>query len=118
MAAITKTKSQLVEEIVELRKRIAELEVAETERKVVEKALRASEKQYKDLVEKAGIAIAADDVDGNIVYFNETFAALFGYSSEEMNSLSHTGVVHPDDVLRLKEIHEKRMLGEGVPSRY
>jgi len=89
-----------------------------TERKKMEEELKKSEKQYKDLVEKAGIAILIDDGEGNIKYVNSTFSEIFGYSAEEINGLSNTSVVHPDDRDRVMEFHKRRMGGNKVRKRY
>ena len=55
------------------------------ERKEIEEALRESERRYREIVEKAGIAILIDDEKGNIKYANKKAAELYGYSQEEMN---------------------------------
>ncbi len=67
-----------------------------TERKKSEIELRESERRYKDLVERAGIGIAIDDLDGNLIYFNNTFAEIFGYTSEEMKTLDFEKLSSPD----------------------
>ncbi len=96
------------------------LELADeySERHRVEQALRESEERYRDLVEKAGIAIAIDDEEGNLKYFNERFAELFGYSFEEMKEQSHRSLIHPDDLNAVTKYHEERLRGKEVPSRY
>ena len=89
-----------------------------TERKQMEEALRKSEKSYRELIEKAGIAILIDDREGNFAYFNETFTELFGYSAEEIKDKSIQSLVHPDDVDRVSQFHKERLQGKKVPSRY
>ena len=48
-----------------------------TRRKYMEEALRQSEKRYRDLVEKAGVAIVIDDVNGKFRNYHEKFAEIF-----------------------------------------
>jgi len=89
-----------------------------TERKKAEEQLKESEERYKDLVEKADIAILIDDKDGNLKYFNEKLLDLFGYSVEEMRKMPIRSIVHPDDVDRVMKYHQGRLQGKKVPSRY
>ncbi len=89
-----------------------------TERKRAQEQLKESEELYKDLVEKADIAILIDDKDGNIEYFNEKLLDLFGYSVEEARKMSIQSIVHPGDVDRVMGYHQKRLQGKKVPSRY
>ncbi len=86
--------------------------------KQLEADLKASEERYKDLVEKARIAISIDDREGNFKYMNKRFAEIFGYTEEEMKRLSIPSVVHPDDVERVMSYHKGRVQGKKVPSRY
>jgi len=89
-----------------------------TRRKAVESALKESEKIYKDLVEKAGIAIMTDDINGNITYFNREFARLFGYTIAGMKKQSHDTLIHREDLEKMITYHNKRMKGEKAPDRY
>jgi len=89
-----------------------------TEQKTVEEGLRNSEERYRDLVEKAGIAILIDDQEGNFKYANERYAEMFGYRAEEMRNQSIQSVVHPDDIERVMKYHKGRLEGKNVPSRY
>jgi len=84
----------------------------------VEKELKESKERYKDLVEKAGVAILMDDEAGGFRYFNDTFVELFGYSVEEMKKQSIRSIVHPDDVDTVIKLHKARLQGKSVPSRY
>ena len=73
---------------------------------------------FRDLVEKAGIAILIDDKAGNFKYINKKYAEIFGYSPSEMKKLSIREVVHPDDVDMVMRYHEGRINGKRVPSGY
>lgn len=89
-----------------------------TTRKKTEEALEASQEQYRDLVEKAGIAILIDDKDGNFQYVNERYAELCGYTQEEFTQLSIHDVVFPDDLNMVMRNHKNRIRGKQAPSRY
>jgi PAS domain S-box-containing protein/putative nucleotidyltransferase with HDIG domain len=75
-------------------------------------------KLFKDLVERAGIAILIDDRIGNFKYINKKYAEFFGYSPSEMKKLTIREVVHPDDVDMVMKYHEGRINGKRVPSVY
>lgn len=89
-----------------------------TARKRTEDALEASQEQYKDLVEKAGIAIMIDDREGNFQYVNERYAELFGYSQKEFVKKSIRTTVFPDDEAKAMRFHKNRIQGKKAPSRY
>ncbi|UCE41832.1 MAG: PAS domain S-box protein [Candidatus Aminicenantes bacterium] len=89
-----------------------------TERKKTEEALATSQERYRDLVEKAGIAILLDDKGGNFQYLNERYARLFGYSVEEMGKKSIRDVVFADDLDMVMRYHKNRVQGKEAPSRY
>jgi PAS domain S-box-containing protein len=89
-----------------------------TERKRAEHQLGASREQYKDLVEKAGIAILIDREGGGFSYFNERFAEIFGFQPEDIPDLTHRDLVHADDYERVCKIHDDRLAGRPAPSRY
>lgn len=80
-----KTKKQLINELIELRHRIEELEKTKTERKLAEEALRESEKRYRTLFSEAidGICLA-DAETGIIIDCNKALAALVGRDRAEM----------------------------------
>jgi len=89
-----------------------------TERKKAEEILKESEERYRDLVEKADIAIMIDDREGNFKYFNKKFAELFGYSEKGMKRQSIQTLIHPEDARWVMEFHKARLHGGNTPSRY
>jgi PAS domain S-box-containing protein len=89
-----------------------------SERKAAEIALKESEVRYKDLVEKAGVAIIIDDMEGKLIYANKEFSRLFGYTMKEINKITHRDMIHPDDFERVNNIHRRRLLGERAPTSY
>lgn len=113
-----KAEEQIMGELAKLRQKISELEKAGAKHKKTEKDLKVWMDLYKDLVEKAGIAILIDDLEGNFIYFNRTFANLFGYTMKEMKMQAIHSLVHPDDVERVMKFHRGRLKGRKVPSRY
>jgi PAS domain S-box-containing protein/putative nucleotidyltransferase with HDIG domain len=89
-----------------------------TESIKAKEVIKESEERYRDLVEKAGIAILIDDIKGDFKYFNKKFASLFGYSVEEMEKLSIQSIVHLDDVDMVMKYHKGRVSSKKVPTRY
>jgi PAS domain S-box-containing protein len=49
---------------------------------------------------------------------NPRMSELIGYSGEELMSVPFVGFIHPDDRQMVMEIHQKRILGDHLPSRY
>ncbi len=83
-----------------------------------ENNIRESEERYRELVEKAGAAILIDDRSGKFVFCNQRLADLFGYSLDEMKTKDIRSIVHPDDLDRVLKIHQGRIQGKKVPSKY
>jgi PAS domain S-box-containing protein/putative nucleotidyltransferase with HDIG domain len=89
-----------------------------TKQKEAQAQYETSEERYHELVEKANIAILTDDPEGNITYFNNRFAELFGYSVAEMRGQTLQTIIHPDNAEQVLEIHAARSQGREAPSRY
>ena len=89
-----------------------------TERERAKEKIKESEERYKDLVEKAGVAILIDDKEGNVQYCNRKYADMFGYSLEEIGTRPIFSIVHADDVKRVRKFHKGRIQGKKVPSEY
>ena len=74
-----KTKEQPVNELVEMRQRIAELEASEVGRKRAEEAMRIKDSAIASSIN----AIAISDLEGNLDYVNPSFLKLWGYDDDK-----------------------------------
>jgi PAS domain S-box-containing protein len=113
-----KTKVQLISELAEARRRIAELEKEETDRRQAEKDLIESEERYRIVIENSNDGMALVRGDEHI-YMNRKFLEMFGYkTSDDFAGNLIYGSVHPDDRAMVVEYNRKRQKGEPIPSRY
>jgi PAS domain S-box-containing protein len=67
----------------------------ETPVRQAEKALRLSEKKYRELVENANSIILKMDLAGNVTFFNEYAERFFGFSREEILGKNVVGTIVP-----------------------
>ena len=87
-----KTREELLEELDRLRKRIAALEESETERRLAVEALRASERNAREIFDAANDAIFVHDVEtGRILDVNVRMCETFGYTADEVRRLDVGG---------------------------
>ena len=93
-----------------LRRQIFECELAEV-------ALKESEQKYSTLVEDALVGVYVIK-DGKIEFVNDKFASIYGYTKSELIGMETLELVHPEDRPQVKEMREKRLKGEMVPSEY
>jgi PAS domain S-box-containing protein len=89
-----------------------------TERERMEEALREAEDRYRAIFEnaKVGMAILEEDT---ISLINPELERAIGYQRKDIEGKSWTKFVHPDDVKRMIEYHEKRRESpEAGPEEY
>lgn len=85
-----------------------------TERKIMEKGLRDSEKKYRDLVENALLAVYRTTTSGRIIYANKAMADMLEYNStEELVSIKAFDL-YKDFQQREGFVQELRMHGKTI----
>ena len=104
-----KTKEQLINELVELRQRITELEALEIQHKQVEKALRKSGEKYRLISESTSdlIEIATFDLNLTYTYISPSHKKVMGYEPEDLIGKSGFQFIHPDDKKKLLPLLKK-----------
>jgi len=88
-----------------------------TDRKRAEDALRASEQNYRHLIEHAGEAIFVTQ-DEVFRLVNPQLVRFSGYSEQELLNQPFTRFVHPDNANALLDNYRKRIAGSSLPSQY
>ncbi len=89
-----------------------------TERKKSEIAIRESEQRFRSVVEQSltGVYIISGDY---FTYVNPQFAAIFGYTHDEMlNNFKAIDVVYEPDRGLVSDVVEQRLKGTAVDSNY
>ncbi len=69
-----------------------------TDRKRAEKALRTSEREYRETFEHANVGIAHVALDGRWLRVNARLPQILGYPEEELMRKTFQDITHPDDV--------------------
>jgi len=115
----SRTKQSLIEELDSLRKRVAELERAEEDRKRMEEALRESEGRYKRLLDSVTDYIYTVQVkDGRPVatLHGPGCAAVTGYTSEDYQANSYLwhSMIYTEDRDIVTEHAAKVIAGEAA----
>lgn len=88
-----------------------------TDRKKATEDLRESEAKFRLVADTVTSAIWLLQ-DSRLVYFNEEFRRMTGYSREELLSMDPWNLVHPDFRAENFARAEARLRGEPAPSRY
>ena len=110
------SKEQYIRELMDLRKRVAELEALEAGHQREKMALRERAERYRQVVKKDNEAMLVIQ-SGIIRFVNSKALDLFGYSGE-LTPRSFAEFIHPEDRERVLAIYQKRLKGEGVPETY
>ncbi|MDP2753861.1 MAG: PAS domain S-box protein, partial [Nitrospirota bacterium] len=80
-----KTKKQLINELLlELRQRIAELEISEKQHKLLEQVLNEREQKLRNIIEHSNEIFYAHDTHHKLTYISPQSIQILGYSPDEM----------------------------------
>lgn len=85
-----------------------------TERKQAEEALRESEEWFRAIVNQATAGIVRKGVDGRLMFVNQAFCDMLGYSQAELLTKTIWELTHEKDIEKNKELYD-RMAEEGSP---
>ncbi|MDZ8031007.1 PAS domain S-box protein [Nostoc sp. DedSLP04] len=89
-------------------------EVYQSERLVVEAALKKSESQYRLLVETSQDAIWSVDIDGLITFVNPAVKQIYGYEPQEMIGRALIDFISPTQVAQDKVTFERVLQGKSI----
>ena len=95
-----KTKEQLMDELVELRQQITELQKSKIKHQQIEETLGENEEKFRILVELADVGIQIETVEGRILECNTAGAKIYGYTKEEMIGLTLADLV-PEEFAKI-----------------
>ncbi len=98
----SKTKQVLIQELVSLKLKIAELEQAESERKRAEETLRLSEDDYRTIFEDIPDAIFSADAEGKITFISPAIEQIMGYQPGELDGKNLYQFIHIDDLSMIR----------------
>ena len=87
-----------------------------TERKQVLEALHESEERFRAILSQATAGIVRKGTDGTLLFVNDAFCRMVGYTFSELVSEGKTcwDLTHPDDVEENKRLFDQ-MIREGIP---
>jgi PAS domain S-box-containing protein len=80
-----------------------------TERMAFEESLRASEEEYRNLVETAGAGVVSTDLEWRFNYVNPTFREMLGYAESELIGRNFSEFLFPDDVQEVMAVFDNAL---------
>lgn len=88
-----------------------------TEQKIAEKALKESEEQYRNLVERAndGIIVVMDEA---VQFCNKRIADMLNDEVDNIIGTKFVDYLHPDELSKVLNNYEGRLKGQDVPKIY
>ncbi len=89
-----------------------------TERERAEEALRESEERFRRAFNDSGVGKLLTGLDGRLLSVNRAFAAMLGYTVEELQSMDFMTVTHPGDVATNRETMVSLQSGTEGSARF
>jgi len=110
-----KTKDQLIDDLVRLRQIIAELEKSENQLNLAEKALRESEKRFRELTDLLPEIVFETDIEGNLTFANQIGFDTFGYTQDDFDrGLNAFQMLVSEDQDKARENFARLLKGEKL----
>src|SRR4030066_1592291 len=114
-----KTKEQLLNELAELRQRIAELEVMENTYKKAKEALLENEEKYRSLIESTDDSIYMVDRNYKYLFMNKKCLLRLGVSEEQIAGKTYGGFHSPEETGKfIEKVNIVFETGESVQHEY
>ncbi len=104
---------QPIDELIKLRRKVAELEKLEKRLQQVEEALQESEGRYREIVESVKDIVFTLSQNGTITSLNAAFETITGWQHEQWMGKNFHPLIHPDD-LPLKLLVYQHVFGEKM----
>jgi len=89
-----------------------------TERRKADEALRVSEQNFRDLVEKMMDGVAIANENAYHIYTNPRFSEITGYSRDELLNMTGWDFTRPEDIPKLKQRMTERIAGKPIQTHY
>ncbi|TFF92469.1 PAS domain S-box protein [Candidatus Thorarchaeota archaeon] len=83
------------------------------ENQETDKSISLEEKDYRILLRDLPEGVGITDIEENLLYVNEAFAKMLGYTSEELTGRNVASLIPPDEKRTLKEETELRAAGRS-----
>ncbi|MBN2601544.1 MAG: transporter substrate-binding domain-containing protein, partial [Candidatus Marinimicrobia bacterium] len=87
-------------------------------RKLVEKALRSSEENFRSLADNAFDGILINDINGNYIYANNNASEISGHPVSVLLNLNIKDLTPPDQYNEVVDLSKQRIQGKPVRSFY
>ena len=111
-AKITEPSGYLIKPIKSSELRSA-IEIALYKHKL-EKRLKESEEEYRDLFENANDLIQSASPDGRLIHVNRKWKEILGYGEEDLATLNLWDIIHVDSRAHCEELFQRVLSGEEV----
>src|SRR5918992_482054 len=93
-----KTREQLIEELAELRQRLASVESAADRHRQLKKPFQDSEERFHSIIQHSYDAVVLVDSSGTFTYTSPSTFRVLGYRAKELLGRNGFDLIHPDDL--------------------
>ena len=112
----TKTKTQLLNELKEMRQRVFELEQSEAKRKQAEEALQKGEECFRQIYQNMAIGVARVTLEFCIESANDAYCHMLGYREDELIGKHLKDITHPE--ILEENLQKQALLAAGKIDHY